>query len=115
MSAIRILPPEVAERIAAGEVVERPASVVKELVENSLDAGSSQISVEVRGGGVGLIRVTDNGVGILAGEAALAFDRYATSKVANLEDLESIQSLGFRGKHCPALLPWLRWIWLVAL
>ncbi len=95
---IRVLSPEVASRIAAGEVVERPASAVKELVENSLDAGADEIRVEVREGGRRLVRVVDNGQGIPAAEASLAFERHATSKLRSADELEQIATLGFRGE-----------------
>ncbi len=101
--SIKILAPNMASKIAAGEVIERPASVVKELIENSLDAAASQISIEIQGGGVRSIKVVDNGSGIPSTEVELAFCRYATSKIANLVDLEKITSLGFRGEALPSI------------
>lgn len=100
---IQILPEQIASKIAAGEVVERPAAVVKELVENSLDASASRIRVEVRSGDAGSIRVVDNGDGIISGEVRLAFHRHATSKLALAEDLENIMTLGFRGEALPSI------------
>jgi len=97
-TSIRILPPSVAERIAAGEVVERPASVVKELLENSLDAGARAISVEIRAGGLAFVRVSDDGCGMRRADAPLALARFATSKVHTAADLEAITTLGFRGE-----------------
>ncbi len=95
---IRVLPTEVANRIAAGEVVERPASVVKELIENAIDAGASEIRVEVQGGGHRQMRVLDDGCGIPADEVELAFARHSTSKLTSVDDLEHIRTLGFRGE-----------------
>src|SRR5438309_3272658 len=94
---ILILPPDVAERIAAGEVIERPVSVVKELVENAIDAGAHEIRVEVRGGGLNLVRVTDDGYGIPEDELEYACARHSTSKISSFEDLSRLHTLGFRG------------------
>jgi DNA mismatch repair protein MutL len=103
MSIIHILPEAVANKIAAGEVVERPASVVKELVENSVDAGAGHVQVSVEAGGKRLIRVVDDGCGMCHDDALLAFERHATSKIRSADDLFEISTLGFRGEALPSL------------
>ena len=98
MGKIAVLDQQTIDKIAAGEVVERPASVVKELVENAVDAGASQVTVEIRDGGVGMIRITDNGSGMEKDDIPLAFLRHSTSKIRSAEDLQGVRSLGFRGE-----------------
>src|SRR6201985_64536 len=103
MGRIRVLSDQVANQIAAGEVVDRPASVVKELLENSLDAGATRIVINVEGGGRKVIRITDDGCGMMRDDALLAFERHATSKLRSSDDLLSIATLGFRGEALPSI------------
>src|SRR5256714_4420091 len=103
MSRIRLLPETVASQVAAGEVVERPASVVKELVENSIDAGARKIDVLIRRGGISLMRVIDDGSGMDRDDALLSLERHATSKIRSVSDLEAIGTLGFRGEALPSI------------
>jgi len=103
MNRIRLLPEQVANQIAAGEVIERPASVVKELVENSLDAGAGKVSIEIQAGGRSLIRVTDDGLGMSRDDALLCLERHATSKIRRAEDLSAIATMGFRGEAVPSI------------
>jgi DNA mismatch repair protein MutL len=98
MSKIRVLPDQLANQIAAGEVVERPASIVKELIENAIDAGAARIRVDIESGGRRLIRISDDGEGMMRDDAILAFERHATSKIKTSEDLGAITTLGFRGE-----------------
>src|SRR5437660_6031405 len=103
MSRIRLLPDTVASQVAAGEVVERPASVVKELIENSIDAGARKIGIMVHRGGISLVRVVDDGSGMDRDDALLSLERHATSKIRSAADLHAIGTLGFRGEALPSI------------
>src|SRR5438309_3432141 len=103
MNRIRLLSEQVANQIAAGEVIERPASVVKELVENALDAEATRITVEIQAGGRSLTRVTDDGHGMSRDDALLSLERHATSKILRAEDLAAIATMGFRGEALPSI------------
>jgi DNA mismatch repair protein MutL len=100
---VRVLAPEVAHRIAAGEVIERPASAVKELIENALDAGASRVEIEIEGGGISLIRIRDDGSGMSPEDAERAVGRHATSKILTADDLARVETLGFRGEALHAI------------